>query len=153
MLQQFYFGVYFQRIELSIKIYALLFHCNIIYPDETYGNNWSINHCLNTSDCCVQSLSRVWFFAIPWIVAHQASLLMEFSRLNTGAGCCFLHQEIFLTQKWKHKFLACPSLAGTFFTTKPPGEPHFVNGFFKNVAYIGILLLFSHLIMSKFLCP
>ena len=39
MLQQFYFGVYFQRIELSIEIYAPLFHCNIIYPDETYGNN------------------------------------------------------------------------------------------------------------------
>ena len=75
------------------------FHCNIILPDETYGNNQSINCCLNASDCCVQSFSLVWFFATPWTVAHQAFLSMEFSRLNAEAGCHFLHQEIFLTQK------------------------------------------------------
>ena len=33
-----------------------------------------------------QSLSRVRFFATPWIVALQAPLSMEFS----GAGCHFL---------------------------------------------------------------
>ena len=32
-------------------------------------------------DCvCAQSLSRVWLFGTPWMIACQASLSMEFSR-------------------------------------------------------------------------
>ena len=33
--------------------------------------------------------------AIPWTVACQAPLSMEFSRKNTGVGCHFLLQRIF----------------------------------------------------------
>ena len=40
----------------------------------------------------------VWFFVTPWTVAHQAPLSMEFSCKNTGVGCHFLPQGIFLTQ-------------------------------------------------------
>ena len=39
----------------------------------------------------------VQLFGIPWTVAHQAPLSVEFSRQNTGVGCHFLHQGIFLT--------------------------------------------------------
>ena len=42
--------------------------------------------------CCAQSLSRVWLFVTPWIVAYQAPLSMEFSR-----------QEFWSDQKKKKK--------------------------------------------------
>ena len=47
----------------------------------------SVSHC------------RVWLFATPWTVTHQAPLSVGFSRRNTGEGChIFLLQGIFLTQ-------------------------------------------------------
>ena len=42
-------------------------------------------------------LSHVWLFAIPWTVAHQAPLCMEFSRQEYWSGHSFL-QGIFPTQ-------------------------------------------------------
>ena len=45
-----------------------------------------------------QSLSCVPLFAIPWTVAHQAPLSMEFSRQEYCMGCLFLLQGIFPTQ-------------------------------------------------------
>ena len=62
------------------------------------------NHChfiIYRRVCIVsgaQLLSGVRLFAILWTVACQAPLSMEFSRQNTGAGCYFLLQGIFLTQ-------------------------------------------------------
>ena len=47
---------------------------------------------------CAQLPGCVWFFVTPWTVAHQAPLSMEFSCKNTGVGCHFLPQGIFLTQ-------------------------------------------------------
>ena len=46
-----------------------------------------------------QLLSGVRLFATLWTVACQAPLSVEFSRQNTGVGCCFLLQGIFLTQR------------------------------------------------------
>ena len=39
-------------------------------------------------DACVhaQSFSRVWLFATPWPVAHQAPLPMDFSRQEYWSG-------------------------------------------------------------------
>ena len=43
--------------------------------------------------------SRVRLFATPsWTVAHQAPLSMGSPGKNTGVGCHFLLQGIFLTQ-------------------------------------------------------
>ena len=42
--------------------------------------------------------SHVRLFAPPWTVAYQAPLSMDFPGKNTGVGCHFLLQEIFLTQ-------------------------------------------------------
>ena len=50
---------------------------------------------------CVCMLSCVWLFETPWTVASQAPLSMGFSRQETGVGCHFLLQGIFLTQKSK----------------------------------------------------
>ena len=47
--------------------------------------------------CCLVA-KFVWVFATPWTVAHQAPLSMGFPSKNTGVGCHFLLQGIFLTQ-------------------------------------------------------
>ena len=82
------------------------------------GSSWSRDQtCVSCSSCIagrfftaeplvkwVKSLSCVWLFATPWIVACQAPLSRQqgFSRdfpgNSTGVGCHFLLQGIFLTQ-------------------------------------------------------
>ena len=57
-----------------------------------------------------------------WTVTHQALLTMEFSSKNIGVGCHFLLQRIFLAQGSSP---VSPALAGRFFTTAPPGDPHY----------------------------
>ena len=44
------------------------------------------------------SLGPVWLFATPWTLARQAPLSMGFPRQETGVGCHFLLQGIFLTR-------------------------------------------------------
>ena len=44
----------------------------------------------------VQSCATLW---TPWTVAHQAPLLWNSPDKNTGVGCHFLLQGIFLTQR------------------------------------------------------
>ena len=43
----------------------------------------------------------------PWTIAQQALLSMEFSKQNTGVGCHFLLQGIFLTQGSNLGVLPC----------------------------------------------
>ena len=50
-------------------------------------NQFIFQVCDNSLECLLEvkwmkqkSLSRVWLFAIPWTVAHQIPLSMEFSR-------------------------------------------------------------------------
>ena len=45
-----------------------------------------------------KSLSHVQLFTTLWTIACQAPLSMRFSSKNTGVGCHFLLQGIFLTQ-------------------------------------------------------
>ena len=74
-----------------------------------------------------QSLSRVWLFVAPWTVAHQAPLSMDTPLSmdscpgkNTGVGCHFLLQGIFLI--WGVK-PGSPVLAGRFFILSHLGKP------------------------------
>ena len=56
--------------------------------------------------------------ATLWTVAHQVALSMRFSRQDTGVGCHFLLQGVFLTQElsfhllyflhWQVNYLALP---------------------------------------------
>ena len=48
--------------------------------------------------CVLSRFSHVLLLTTPWTVARQAPLSMEFSNKNTGVGCHFLLQGIFLTQ-------------------------------------------------------
>ena len=52
-------------------------------------------------------LSHIWLLATLWTVAHQTPLFMEFPGKNTGVGCHFLLQGIFLTQGLNPCLLHC----------------------------------------------
>ena len=72
-------------------------------------------------------------FATPWTVAHQAPLSMEFSRQESGVGCHFLLQGIFLTQGSNPSLLHCRQ---TLYHLSPQGSPKKVKrGKWKSEAW------------------
>jgi len=70
---------------------------------------------------CVLSCIRL--FAIPWIVAHQAPLYMEFSRQEYWSGLPFPTPGDLPDPRIEPVYLASPAMAGRFFTTVPPEKP------------------------------
>ena len=67
------------------------------------------------------TLSTLWTIAIrllcPWVSLGK----------NTGGGCNFLLQGIFLMKGSKPHLLTSNAMAGEFFTTsKEPGKPHLI---------------------------
>ena len=73
-------------------------------PINTIHYTWEyIKHtCWQT---CVYMLSHVWLFATPWIEATRLLCSLDFPGKNTEAGCHFLLQEIFPTQRSNPQFL------------------------------------------------
>ena len=69
------------------------------------------------------ALSRVWLFATPWTVAHQAPLSLELSRQEHGNGLLFSTPEDLPNLGIEPASPASPALAGGFFTTVPLGTP------------------------------
>ena len=64
--------------------------------------------------------SRVWLFATPGTIAHQAPLSMGFSRQEYWSGLPFPTPGDFPDPGIKPKSPVSPALAGRFFTTAPP---------------------------------
>ena len=75
---------------------------------------------------CVCVLSCVQLFATPWTVAHQAPLSIEFSRQECWSGLSFPSPGDLPDPGIGPMF---PALAGSFFTTEPPGKPHLPDNF------------------------
>ena len=90
---------------------------------------------------CVSHSVRVQVFVTPWIVARQAPLSMGFSRheywsglpfpspgdspgMNTGGGCHFLLQGIFLTQGSNLVLLRCKQI---LYCLRHQGSPKYTN--------------------------
>ena len=71
----------------------------------------------NYMSACV--LRHIWLFAIPWIVAWQSSLSMEFPRQEYWGGLPFPPLGDSPDPGIPPVF---PTLAGGFFTTEPPGK-------------------------------
>ena len=87
------------------------------------NNTKSLNKRCKDSDCpvqiytyniscdvhvCAQSLSHTWFFVIPWTVACQASLSMEFSRQEYWRGChLFLQGSSWIMEQTCVSFVSC----------------------------------------------
>ena len=61
---------------------------------------------------CGCVLSRVWLFATPWTVAHQAPLSMEFSRQEYWSGVPFPSPGHLPNPRIEPVSLASPALAG-----------------------------------------
>ena len=59
-------------------------------------------------------------FAIPWTVAHQASLSMGYPRQEYWSGLPFPSPGYFPNSGIEP---GSPALAGRFFTTEPSGKP------------------------------
>ena len=70
----------------------------ILWEDIRTGLYW------NTERKSVQFVSRVWFFVIPWITAHQVSLFITNSRSPPKP------MSIELVMPSNHLFLCCPLL-------------------------------------------
>ena len=70
-----------------------------------------------------QSLSRVWLFCNPWIVACQAPLSMEFSRQEYWSRLPFPTPGDLPDTGIKPTSPASPALPGGFFTAVPPRKP------------------------------
>ena len=80
--------------------------------------------------------------ATPRTVARQAPVTMRFWDKNTGKGCHFLLQGLFLIQG------SNPEMAGRIFITEPPGKPRTCLG----KSYFG-LVQFNRSVMSNSLQP
>ena len=68
-------------------------------------------------------LSHIRLSAIPWTVARQAPLSMEFSRQESWSRLPFPPLEDLPDPGIKPAPLASSTLAGVLFTTGPPGKP------------------------------
>ena len=73
---------------------------------QVWSNVKHPNHFLKVC-VCVKSLSRVWLFATPWTIAHQAPLSMGFSRQEYWSGLPFPSPGIFPTQGSNPGLLHC----------------------------------------------
>ena len=65
-------------------------------------------------------------FVIPWTVAHQAPLSMEFSMQEYWSGLPFPTPGDLSDPGTESVSLVSPALAGGFFATEPPGKPHLI---------------------------
>ena len=65
-------------------------------------------------------------FVIPWTVAHQAPLSMEFSMQENWSGLPFPTPGDLSEPGTESVSLVSPALAGGFFATEPPGKPHLI---------------------------
>ena len=68
------------------------------YDNMDFLKNITLTYYINGGGSLVAKLCPTLSCATPWIVAHQAPLSMGFPSKNTGMGCYFLLQVIFLTE-------------------------------------------------------
>ena len=65
----------------------------------------------------------VWFFELPWSIACQAHLSLEFSRQGNWSGLTFSPPGDLSDPGIKPASSVSPALADRLFTTEPPGKP------------------------------
>ena len=81
-------------------------------------------------------LSRVWFFAITWTVAHQSPQFTGFSRQEYWGGLPFPPPRDLPDPGTELVSLVSLALEGRFFTTVPPGKPLMTYSFLKRTLII-----------------
>ena len=73
--------------------------------------------------CVLSRFSRVWLFATPWTLAHQAPLSIVFSRQEYWGGLPFPSPGDLPDPGIKPMSLKSPALAGGFFTARALQSP------------------------------
>ena len=73
---------------------------------------------------CDWLLSCVQLFATPWTLAHQAPLFMRFFRQEYWSRLLFPPPGDLPKPGIKPESPVSSALAGGFFTSEPPGKPH-----------------------------
>ena len=98
---------------------------------------------------CACMLSRIWLFATPWTVAHQAPLSMEFSRQAYRSGLQFPTPGDLPSPGIRPM---SPALAGRFSTTELPGKPMLDAHTFINVmsSFTLKIFYFMHLLNNYY---
>ena len=79
----------------------------------------------------VYVLSCVQLFVTPWMVAHQASLSMEFSRQEYMSWLFFPTPGDLSDPGMETVSLVSYDLTGIFFTIVPPGKPIYIYTYIK----------------------
>ena len=74
----------------------------------------------------LSGFSRVRLFSTLWTIAHQAPLSMGFCRQEYQSGLPFPPLGDLPDPGIKAMCPAALALAGSFFTTEPPGKPIFL---------------------------
>jgi len=97
---------------------------------------------------CVQLLSCVRLFATPWSAAHQAPLSMGFCRPEYKSGLSFPSLGD-LPDPWIKP--VSTALAGTFFTTEPPGKPQGMGHIILKELFLPIVVYFQLQNCSRYL--
>ena len=95
--------------------------------------------------CCLVTKSYPDSFVTPWTIAHQAPLAWDSPSKNTGVGCHFLLQGIFLTQG------SNPRLLRWQMGSLPPGKPTVWITYLLRKKRVNITSVFSfHYLMKWF---
>ena len=84
---------------------------------------WVHSGVLSHKRVCAQLLHHVQFFVTPWTVAHQAPLSMGLSRQEYWSELPFPSPADLPNPVVETASPVNPALAGSFFTTEPPGKP------------------------------
>ena len=95
---------------------------------------------------CAQSLTRVWLFATPWTVAHQAPLSLGFFRQEYWRGLPFPPQGDLPDPGIKSEFPVSPALKADSLLLSHQESP--IAQFFKN-QWKNLLFYFSSLISDS----
>ena len=80
-------------------------------------------HALLDMCVCACVLTLVQLFAIPWTVAHQASLSMGFPRQEYWSGLPFSTPEDLPNPGIEPASFLSPALQADALTSEPPGKP------------------------------
>ena len=116
------FGVFISQSRINYQLFNQLYIEHIL--------------CLKWSE--VKSLSRVWLFATPWTIAHQAPLSMGFSRQEYWNGLPFPSPGNLPNPGIEPR---SPTLQADALTSELPGKP---------CAYgIAILIWLNHIQNQK----
>ena len=78
------------KLSLTLTILLIIIGFVTIYHMQTLAKpqwyQWTVRTTLWLCACVPSSFSRVWLFATPWSVAHQAALSMGFPRWEYWSG-------------------------------------------------------------------